>query len=155
MASANSSHPALLALSLTRLKLLFSPLLITVLVLVMTACGGGSSSTDASTEVPQDDPVQQNNTPPIVVIGSEASVQVGKQIAVSAAVSDDGLPSNSLTYQWQKDTGPGSVLSDNYSVSHYIELKVLYVCSLPQSRDTLVVRASLTLCLQSFISVQG
>lgn len=55
----------------------------------------------------------QVNSAPIVDAGMDKSVVLPATISLSGAVSDDGLPNNTLTYAWSLQSGPGSVSFSN------------------------------------------
>lgn len=58
------------------------------------------------------------NTAPDVTIYAPGVVTVGVPVSLSASVTDDGLPDNTLNSTWSKVSGPGSVVfSDEFSVS--------------------------------------
>jgi len=52
--------------------------------------------------------VPPTNTAPVVDAGTNASTTTDTALALNATVSDDGLPSNTLTRTWTKDSGPGT-----------------------------------------------
>ncbi len=60
--------------------------------------GGGDAGGDTG---------QTQNKKPSVNVGGDKSVFVNKSISISAQVSDDGLPSDALTSNWSKISGPG------------------------------------------------
>jgi len=49
------------------------------------------------------------NSAPSVDAGADQTVYVGQSAWLNGTASDDGLPSGSLSYQWTKVSGPGSV----------------------------------------------
>lgn len=48
------------------------------------------------------------NTPPVVSAGSDFGVYVGVPVGLGGSVTDDGLPSATLTSLWTQDSGPGT-----------------------------------------------
>jgi uncharacterized protein (DUF1800 family) len=54
-----------------------------------------------------DDPA--NNQPPIVTAGPNQSIIFPATAPLTATASDDGKPTATLTYQWSKVSGPGTV----------------------------------------------
>ncbi|MFM2090396.1 MAG: hypothetical protein RLZZ127_885, partial [Planctomycetota bacterium] len=50
-----------------------------------------------------------SNTPPTVNAGANQTITLPAMAALNATVTDDGLPSNTLTYAWTKFSGPGTV----------------------------------------------
>ena len=60
--------------------------------------------------------VSAANQPPQVNAGPDQSAVSGTTIDLDATVSDDGLPSNTLTYSWSKVSGPGNVSFGNASM---------------------------------------
>ncbi|HEY9284585.1 MAG TPA: RHS repeat-associated core domain-containing protein [Pyrinomonadaceae bacterium] len=58
------------------------------------------------------------NQPPIVDAGPEQTVALPNHAVMSGAASDDGLPQgSSLTFQWGKVSGPGSVTFSNPNIT--------------------------------------
>jgi lysophospholipase L1-like esterase len=53
------------------------------------------------------------NQAPVVNAGADATVAIAVPLALSGSVTDDGLPSGSLTSLWSKQSGPGSVTFGN------------------------------------------
>jgi len=57
------------------------------------------------------------NQPPVVDAGPEQTVTLPNYAALSGAASDDGLPQgSSVTFQWSKISGPGSVTFSNPNI---------------------------------------
>ncbi len=79
-------------------------------VLRLTASDGTLSSSDDVTVVVNPIPVNQA---PTVNAGPDRSAQVGSAISLSGSVTDDGLPSGSVSIQWSVVSGPGSVVFGN------------------------------------------
>lgn len=52
--------------------------------------------------------VEDPNLPPVVDAGMDQSILAHESISLSGTASDDGLPSGTLTYQWQVLSGPGT-----------------------------------------------
>ena len=51
------------------------------------------------------------NTAPVVNAGSDQSIQLPTDsLQLSSTISDDGLPSNSLTFSWTQQSGPGTAI---------------------------------------------
>ena len=48
------------------------------------------------------------NIAPVVNAGSDATANVGIAITLAGSVTDDGLPSGTLTSLWTQDSGPGT-----------------------------------------------
>ena len=49
------------------------------------------------------------NSAPVVHVGQDFSVFITETSHLNASVTDDGLPSGTLTFQWSKQSGPGVV----------------------------------------------
>lgn len=79
-------------------------------VLRLTVSDGELSSTDdISITLEEDDPPPPVNTTPTVNAGADASVQLpANTVQVNSTVSDDGLPSGTLTRAWSQISGPGT-----------------------------------------------
>ncbi len=58
-------------------------------------------------------PVSPVNVAPVVSAGSDAVVTLPASASLSGSVSDDGLPSNTLTSLWSVVSGPGTVTFGN------------------------------------------
>jgi hypothetical protein len=74
----------------------------------LSACGGSSGG---SSPPPPPPPA---NTAPVVNAGADATIQLPEDsVALDATVTDDGLPSNTLTYTWSVSSGPaGATFAD-------------------------------------------
>src|SRR5207248_11121677 len=58
------------------------------------------------------------NQPPIVAAGPDQSISFGQTVTLDGAVSDDGLPSATLSSSWSLVSGPGQVvIADAHSTS--------------------------------------
>ena len=80
---------------------------ITLAICVMSASCGGSGGGDSISSPSQRPPV---NTAPVVDAGADATIRLPENtLSLDATVTDDGLPSNSLTYTWRVSRGPGEV----------------------------------------------
>jgi len=66
----------------------------------------GFESTDTMQVIVSSDIVNQ---PPVVTAGSDATIELDEVLNLAAQVDDDGLPNDSLTGQWSKESGPGTV----------------------------------------------
>jgi hypothetical protein len=53
------------------------------------------------------------NTPPVVDAGADAAVDLPNTGSLHGVVTDDGQPSNTMTYSWTTDSGPGNVVFGN------------------------------------------
>jgi hypothetical protein len=53
--------------------------------------------------------VQTGNAPPVVAAGNDLTVPLGGQANLAGMVTDDNLPSGTLTSAWSVVTGPGAV----------------------------------------------
>ncbi len=51
----------------------------------------------------------ETNKPPVITLLNSATVSIDSSLILDAAVSDDGKPANTLSLQWSKVSGPGSV----------------------------------------------
>lgn len=143
----------------------FARQLLTLIFLcfLLTACGGGGSTgstnttTDGNTDVTgdeenpstgplnQDDPALVNKAP-VLALSSDASVQVDQELSVSGAVSDDGLPSDTLTINWYKSSGPGDVdivSPDSLSTQMTFSREGSYVMTLSAHDGELVTELSI------------
>jgi hypothetical protein len=80
-------------------------------VLQLVASDGALSGDDSLSVT-----VSAANQPPQVNAGPDQSAVSGTTIDLDATVSDDGLPSNTLTYSWSKVSGPGNVSFGNASM---------------------------------------
>ncbi len=58
-----------------------------------------------------------DNTAPVVAVGNDQSASVGQPVALSATVTDDGLPDNVLDYTWQVVSGPNGAQFADISAS--------------------------------------
>lgn len=77
-------------------------------LLRLTADDGELTGTDeVQVNVTAADPVV--NKAPLVVAGPDVSSTAGEMVALSGNVSDDGLPSNTLTTLWSLQSGPAQV----------------------------------------------
>jgi len=56
-----------------------------------------------------------SNSAPAVNAGPDATIQMGESAFLDGTVTDDGLPSGTLTCQWTKVSGPGGVSFGNAS----------------------------------------
>ncbi|MGE3315225.1 MAG: DNRLRE domain-containing protein [Planctomycetaceae bacterium] len=81
-------------------------------VLRLSANDGQLSSSDDVTIVVNSAPVNQA---PTVNAGNDLSITLGNTANLNATVSDDGLPSNSVTTTWTKVSGSGTVTFGNAS----------------------------------------
>ena len=77
------------------MKKLFT--LSTLSLCLLAACGGGSSG--SSNNQNNDTTTQPTNSAPVANAGSNQSVSLGDQVAISGAQSSDA-DGDSLTYQW-------------------------------------------------------
>jgi len=76
----------------------------------LSACGGSSGGSSS----PPPPPPPPANTAPVVDAGADATIQLPEDsVALDATVTDDGLPSNTLTYTWSVSSGPdGATFAD-------------------------------------------
>ncbi len=78
------------------------------------------SATDGALTTSDDVTITVNPTPnvaPVVSAGSNQTVTLPSSAALDGTVSDDGLPSGSLTSTWTKQSGPGTVtFADTHAV---------------------------------------
>jgi hypothetical protein len=54
-------------------------------------------------------PLVRTNQPPVVDAGPDQAIDLGAPAALHGTVTDDGLPSGSVTQQWSLVAGPGAV----------------------------------------------
>ena len=81
-----------------------------VYVLRLTANDGQLSANDDVTIT-----VNSGNTAPVVNAGSDQTITLPANASLDGTVSDDGLPSGSVTVTWSKVSGPGTVNFGNAS----------------------------------------
>ncbi len=79
-------------------------------VLRLVASDGALSGNDSLSVT-----VSAANQAPQVNAGSDRSVEIGDSIDLDATVGDDGLPSNTMIYNWSKISGPGDVIFSDAS----------------------------------------
>ncbi len=89
-------------------------------VLELTASNGEFIGSDQITIVVTAVTVNQ---PPVVDAGGDESVTIDQVLTLSAQISDDGLPANTLSGTWSKEVGPGDVtfgeLSDTNTTASF------------------------------------
>ncbi len=85
-----------------------------VYVLRLTATDGALTASDDVTITVNPMP----NVAPVVSAGSNQTVTLPSSAALNGTVTDDGLPSGSLSSTWTKQSGPGTVMFAN---SHAID----------------------------------
>ncbi len=56
-----------------------------------------------------------SNTPPTVQVGADQTTVVNNSLELSGTVTDDGLPTNTLTHQWSQESGPETASFDQAS----------------------------------------
>lgn len=81
-------------------------------VAIWNVCLAGSSLTDA-TDYFIDKWLAAPNTSPIVNAGADQIVAYGLCATLAGSVSDDGLPSATLTQLWSVTSGPGPIIFDD------------------------------------------
>jgi hypothetical protein len=81
-----------------------------VYVLRLTADDGQLSATDDVTVT-----VNSGNTAPVVNAGPDQAITLPDSAVLDGTVSDDGLPSGSVTLTWSQVSGPGTVSFGNAS----------------------------------------
>jgi hypothetical protein len=88
-----------------------------IYTLQLSASDGVFTSFDEVDITVEDDgsspPPSPDNDPPTVDAGSDQSVTLPDSATLSGSAIDDGRPSSSLTVQWSKIAGPGSVAFAN------------------------------------------
>jgi hypothetical protein len=83
-------------------------------VLRLTATDGVLSSFD---EVTVTVSPAVSNTAPVVNAGSDQGITLPASATLSGSATDDGLPSDTLTASWSKQSGPGTVAFANASAA--------------------------------------
>jgi PKD repeat protein len=58
-----------------------------------------------------------SNLPPVVHAGPDQTIALPQEVALTATVSDDGLPASTLTMAWSQSSGPGIVTFVNPTAS--------------------------------------
>ncbi|MGD9637261.1 MAG: DNRLRE domain-containing protein, partial [Pirellulales bacterium] len=84
-------------------------------VLRLTANDSALQASDTVTIVVQAPVTPPTNQPPNVSAGPDRTINLGGSASLDGTVTDDGLPSNSVTSTWTKVSGPGTVTFANAS----------------------------------------
>jgi hypothetical protein len=82
-------------------------------VLRLRGYDGALAKTDTTTVVVSSGSGGGTNTAPVVSAGPDLAVTMPNAATLQGSVTDDGLPSNTLTATWSKASGPGTVTFAN------------------------------------------